>query len=301
MLNVLITGANGMLGSCLANVLKSSCQTYLTGRQSDCLLGLSWNYYSKDLYDSSYDDVIDWSKPDVIIHCAAITDVNYCEKHPQDAFLINSLSVQKLLFSSPNSRLVLISSDAVYGDERMSASTSKLKPQTAYGLSKLKAERYLLKSNNTNSMVMRTTILGSKSRPPYSGFVDWLVGSLLNQKKVSLYDDNFFTPISIWDLSNEIRECLCAELTGIWNVSGSEPCSKFLFGYKLALSLGLDTTLISADQLSRRISDVPRCLDQTMSCLDYVAVTGRSLPGIDATIQSIQDHLGIFNGEFKSN
>ena len=294
-MNILITGANGMLGSCLSTVLGDLGSLYLTSSSETSLVSSSQNYFQKDLLDADYHDLINWSTPDIIIHCAAITDLSYCEKNPNVAFSVNSDSLAKLLVLCPNSQIIFISSDAIYGDHCLSSIHSSPSPTTIYGLTKLKAEEFLTSSNNDNYAVVRTTIVGPHMYRECTSFVGWLLKSLRNSQSISLYSDNYFSPISIWDLASEIRFILLNKIKGIWNISGSESCSKFEFGSKLATQLGYDLALISEGFLGDHTATVPRCLDQTLSCAEYINEIGRSLPGTDATIMSISDHLNFSN------
>ena len=79
---ILITGASGMLGAYLVKKWQHSFDIYATGR-----FPFKENYAKKylrfDLASESYDKLLEWSKPDIIVHCAAITNLDYCENHPQ--------------------------------------------------------------------------------------------------------------------------------------------------------------------------------------------------------------------------
>ena len=95
MSRVLITGANGMLGSCIASILKHKHEVYLTGRQQESIEHKECVYKPKDLKDEDYTDLITWAQPDYVVHCAAITDVRFCQENPSEAYLVNSESVRK--------------------------------------------------------------------------------------------------------------------------------------------------------------------------------------------------------------
>ena len=85
MKRILITGANGMLGTALFDELKNRHNLFLTGTQNQSVVKFH-NYLKFDLSSQSYKELIDWSKPDIVIHCAAIVDGTLCEKKPQLAF-----------------------------------------------------------------------------------------------------------------------------------------------------------------------------------------------------------------------
>ena len=84
-----------MLGFSLSKDLEKDFEVYSTGNSY-------FNYqierYLKfDLLSSSYKQLIDWSRPDIIIHCAALTDGNFCEKNPEEAYKVNGLSMKKII------------------------------------------------------------------------------------------------------------------------------------------------------------------------------------------------------------
>ena len=87
MKNILITGVSGMLGSSLAVELSKKHNVFGTGNSE---MSLPINYKTFDLSNESYKEIIDWSKPELIIHCAALTNGNDCQKNVLDAFNIMS-------------------------------------------------------------------------------------------------------------------------------------------------------------------------------------------------------------------
>ena len=112
MKRILITGASGMLGSNLALALSKKHKVFGNGGSK---ILLPFDYRVFDLSDKSYKKLIDWSKPDLIIHCAAITDVNYCQQNSLDAYTINGFSMEKLISSTDkNVKIIYISTDAVF-------------------------------------------------------------------------------------------------------------------------------------------------------------------------------------------
>ena len=83
-----------MLGASLSAILSKNHSVYCSGNSTVSFLE---NYMSFDLANYSYKKLISWSKPEIIVHCAALTDGNYCDKNINEAFEINSFC---LLYTS---------------------------------------------------------------------------------------------------------------------------------------------------------------------------------------------------------
>ena len=105
-----------MLGSSLAiELCKEKYKVFGTGFSK---ISLPIDYKVFDLKTDSYKTLIEWSNPEIIIHCAALTDGNYCENNFKDAFNINSFSVKKLIENSKdNVKIIYISTDAVFSSK----------------------------------------------------------------------------------------------------------------------------------------------------------------------------------------
>ena len=94
MMRILLTGADGMLASNIIQSWNENVDLYLTGNRSNSV-HFNRKYMKFDLMRDNYADLLNWSKPDIIVHCAAITQVDYCENNFINANLVNSISCKK--------------------------------------------------------------------------------------------------------------------------------------------------------------------------------------------------------------
>ena len=83
MKRVLITGASGMLGANLVKLWSNKYNIFATSR-SNFSDNAAKNYKIFDLKSEKYEELIEWAKPDIIVHCAAITNVDYCEENKDE-------------------------------------------------------------------------------------------------------------------------------------------------------------------------------------------------------------------------
>jgi len=279
-----------MLGASLVEDLSKDFNVYATAKNNFDKNVLK-KFMKFDLREDSYEKLLNWSKPDIVIHCAAITNVDYCELNREEAFLINSESIRKFLNYKNKYKIIFISSEAVFADNINLAEESELiMPQNIYGLSKKKGERYL-EDYSEDYLVIRTTIIGKNLNNSKTSFMEWIINSLKSNIKIKLFDDVIFNPISIWSLCTEIRWTIKNDLRGIFHISGKDQISKYDFGLKLCKVFGFDENLIIKSSIDEFSFKAKRSRDQTLNCSKYEMFTKRNLPGIEYLITEISQNF----------
>tara|TARA_Y100000816_G_scaffold236085_1_gene181865 strand:- start:2467 stop:3363 length:897 start_codon:yes stop_codon:yes gene_type:complete len=286
---ILITGASGMLGSTLVDLWKKHFDIYSTQRHN-FNNNPSNNSFYFDLLNNNYDKLLKWSEPDIIVHCAAITDVDFCEKNFELAKKVNGESVKKLLSKNSHARLIFISSDSVFSDEvSMPIEKHKPDPINAYGMSKYIGEKHIKDAGKPHVSV-RTTIVGKNINSSKVSLVEWIINSVKNKKEITLFEDALFSPITIWHLANELKWIIENDVFGIYHISGNGIISKYEFGYRICKGLGLDTSLIRKGSIDDISFNAKRSKDQTLDCSHYSKIFGRVLPNMDETLDIIIKH-----------
>ena len=169
-MRILVTGVSGMLGSSLALELSRKHKIFGTGN-SEMLLPIDYRVF--DLANESYKELIDWSQPELIIHCAALTNGNYCQNNPLEALNINGCTTKKLLDATEGFvKIIYISTDAVFSSRlHMAKEIDSPSPENIYGKSKELGEFFLLNSNR-DYLILRTTIVGLNVYRDKKGFVE---------------------------------------------------------------------------------------------------------------------------------
>ena len=291
MKNILITGGSGMFGATLAHTFKDEFNVYSTG--NSYFNEQPENYVKFNLSSNSYDELINWSKPDVIIHCGALTNGNYCEENSNDAFNINGISVQKFLKATNNSvKIIYISTDAVFPSYIHLANEEHcVSPENVYGKSKELGEFFLKTSINRSYTVIRTTIVGLNLNTNKTGFAEWIINTANENKELGLFTDVLFTPISIWDLANEIEFLIKTDNINSESLHiAGELCTKFDFGNRLLDKLNISTKTLSKSLISSFKGRAKRSNDQSLDSSYYIEKYQRELVSLDQTILKLKEH-----------
>ena len=287
MKRILITGASGMLGAMLVEKFKNEYNVFATGNS---FFDKQHSQYMKfDLSSESYIKLFNWSSPDIIIHCGALTNGNYCEENPKKAFLINGYSMNKIVkHSKKNAKIIYVSTDAVFpSNTHMASEVESTSPESIYGKSKELGEKLLI-SSNKNYYIVRTTIVGKNINKSKQSFVDWIIKSSKTNDKITLFDDVIFTPISVYDLAIELDFLIKSDIQkGIYHISGKTILTKYHFAKKLLDSMNYSSKNILKGKISNFTTRAKRSNDQTLNCTFYMDKTKRDLPDIDRTINSI--------------
>lgn len=242
--------------------------------------------------------VITRIQPKVVIHTAALTNVDTCEVHPDIARHVNvdlAANVAKIC-ADEGVQLVHISTDHLYaGDVSFLDEKEPVRPLNVYGRTKAEAELKVLEFHPA-SLVIRTNFYGWGTLYRKS-FSDFIVESLRGGKQIELYQDVFYTPILIEDLVRSIHQLLDKNSHGIINLVGDDRLSKYDFGVKLANCFGLDSDLIVPGCLSRKPQQVKRPYDMSLSNAKARQLLGKRLEGVEEQMPKLlkQEQTGLKN------
>ena len=245
MLSIIITGANGMLGSSLCRLYHNKHAVYALHRDKVSLSSCAADY-SLDLMDSNeLDSRFSQIKPDLVIHCAGQISMDVCERDPLLAYETNVTITENIAQACSNkTKLVYISSDQVYGktDDYYETNTN-LKFLNQYGNTKLQGEKKV-QELCTDYIIVRTNIFGWNVKPGKISSAEWIYHSLKKGKEITLFTDYTFSPVYVGYLGEIVIQLVEKAFTGIINVGSPNPCSKYDFGITLAEECNIDSSPI---------------------------------------------------------
>lgn len=271
---LLVTGGSGLLGSTVATMWADRYEvatTYLS-REVD-FPGVDCRQV--DLTDDDQVASLRRFDPDAVVHCAALTDVDRCEREPRLAEACNLGMAERVarLANDADARLVHISTDAVFdGTGRNYAIDDAPDPVNVYARTKLRAESAVREACE-DSAVVRTSIYGWNVTNGQS-LAEWMLSKLRNRETVPAFEDAYFTPMYTRDLATCLFELAENDVTGTLHVAGSERCSKLEFAHAIADIFELDDQYITPSSIedvdfdARRPKDLSLSVERTRDRLD---------------------------------
>lgn len=246
MKKILITGGSGLLGG---NLAKIACERFEThaAYYGHPIKIKNCNTFSLDIKNpDAARQMVTKINPELIVHTAALTNVDYCEDHQKDAWDLNVEGTRNMAKAAGevDAKFIYISTDSVFdGKKGMYTEEDTPNPLNYYAKTKLEGEK-LLSQFDLNFTIIRTCIYGWNTQEKFS-LAEWVINELQNKKKVAMFKDIFFAPILVNNLSEAIFEVAKLDLRGVLNVAGVERCNKFQFGRKIADVFDMDNTYIT--------------------------------------------------------
>lgn len=285
-----ITGAGGLLGSALLAVAKGHEVYSLYGQHPPS----SGTPIRLDLTDK--DQVAEALKkiePDAVIHAAALTDVDRCERDRDLAKAINYDATRIIAESARElgAYLIYISTDYVFdGGKGMYSEEDVPSPINFYGQTKLMGEQAVRELLSDYLIVRTSVIYGSNPSSGKVNFALWLLNSLRAGKTVKVAVNQFVSPTLNTNLAEMITECLERRVKGVLHLSGASRVSRLEFALELCRTWSLNPSLISAVDMSEMNWYAPRPRDSSLDVAKASSIlTKRPAPVKDSLYRLKQE------------
>ncbi|GFP27182.1 dTDP-4-dehydrorhamnose reductase [Candidatus Hakubella thermalkaliphila] len=220
-MKILITGSAGQLGKELLRILPERHQVIGYGRDMDVTD-----------YAQVVAKVAD-ARPDLIIHCAALTNVDFCETNPEVNYRVNTLGTENVALAAQKlqASLVYISTDYVFDGEKGSPylEYDLPRPLNHYGLAKLAGER-IIQSLLDHYFIVRTSWLYNKEG---KNFVSAMLRLAKEKDELRVVNDQIGTPTYAPDLAQCISKLIETDYYGIYHASNEGSCSWYDFAREI--------------------------------------------------------------------
>ncbi len=246
-MKVLVTGANGQLGT-------EICKCLENGKTELGKISLEYNNCTVlktdvDTLDiTNLEQVMDYinkNTPDVIISCAAYTNVDGCENNFDDAFKVNAIGARNLAMAAQNvnASLVHVSTDYVFSGQIALAPVSECEmpePKSAYGKTKLLGENYAQQFCSKTFIVRTAWLYGYVG----NNFVKTMLRVGAEKGSLTVVNDQIGNPTNAADLAHHILKLAVTNEFGIYHCTGNGVCSWYDFATEIIRLSGIKADVL---------------------------------------------------------
>lgn len=297
----MITGSNGLLGQKLVKLFleKPGYEVHALSRGPNRLDDKKgYLYYDIDLLDNDkLTTVLTQILPDVIIHTAAMTNVDACELQQEDCDRMNIEVVANILAycDKKDTYLVHLSTDFIFDGEKGSIYKEEdiANPVNYYGLSKWKSELMIQESNVPHAILRTILVYGLVDGNDRSNIVLWVKNSLEANKEIRVVTDQLRMPTYAEDLAEACWLAVESEAKGVFNVSSNELMSIYEIALAVADAFALDKKLIHPVVTSALSLPAKRPLSTGFDL-------NKSIAEINLPSHSFTDRLQVFKNQLNS-
>ncbi len=244
----LVTGSNGLVGSRVCAMLHQGGHEVLGLGRGARRMGGDYAYASVDLtHEAEVAAALASAAPEVVIHCAAMTEVDACEKDPEAAYAGNVTAAAAVARGArkAGAHLVHVSTDYVFDGEAGPYDEAAVpNPRGVYSVTKHMGEQ-ASRVLAPGCAIARTAVV--YGWPPVEGrlnFGAWLVTALEKGQQVRLFEDQMVSPSFADNVAAMLVELGTRRLGGVWNTCGGTVIDRVGFGRALCEVFGFDARLI---------------------------------------------------------
>lgn len=291
-MTVLVLGAGGLLGSAVVRASLDSSRTVI-GTYHSTQPSFDIPLARHDIRNTAkFESLLGEHRPDTVVNCAALTDVDGCETQPETAKEINGTAPGELATICANQDIpfVHVSTDYIFNGEANTPYEADAKPNPIqeYGISKLKGEKRVQAVDGETIIVRLSFVYGVRGdTEKLVGFPKWVRDTLGEGDEVPLFVDQHITPSRAGQAAETILELLDAEVDGLFHVASRSCVTPYEFGQQIATVQTADKTLLTESYQA----DVSRAAARpTYTCLDVSTVEDvldRPQPTIEKDLEAI--------------
>lgn len=244
-MKILITGANGQLGSELRRCFAAGASRL--GPLPAKLRHATVIATDVDTLDiTNRHEVAAFVRhhaPDAIISCAAYTNVDGCETDPQGAFAVNAVGARNLAMAAEevDAKLCHVSTDYVFdgGAKAPVGEYEQPAPRSVYGKTKLLGEEYVRQMCSHSFIVRTAWLYGAEG----NNFVKTMLRLAREKGGATVVNDQFGNPTNAADLAHTILQLLVTKEYGVYHCTGNGVCSWYEFACEIIRLSGLSAVI----------------------------------------------------------
>lgn len=298
-MKVLITGAGGLLGAYLVEHFRKSHEVIAFGRRA-VPYAENITSYGIDLVSEAdrAGQILFAQEPDWVIHCAAMTDLNECERRKKDAQLNNAYATDRLSLATSDlgCNFLYISTDNIYPGREGGRykETDSVYTLNEYALSKCEGEDCATanyeESRKGQLLIVRESHYGWNA---HNGQKPSLAESVINTLKRgdtwTGWSNIFFSPIYCGTLCVILEQMMLDNMSGVFNIGCQERVSKYKFAHSVAEVWGLPFN-VHPTLYSPKLGEASRPLDVSLDC-NKAYSAGYGMPNLYNDLVAMHDDL----------
>lgn len=279
MTRILVTGVSGLLGINLAHELMRDFD--VVGMDRGKLMNAPFKIWKADLLDAGVlDAVLDSVRPDWVINCAALANLEDCENNSSLARTLNTDLPGQMAKACKfrDISFAHISTDAVFDGTKEGFYTENDAPNPlgVYSQTKLDGE-YAVMNENNNAMIARVNFYGWSLSGKRS-LAEFFHHNLANHKSVSGFTDVTFCPMYVNHTVRTLAKMFEKKLSGVYHLVGTQPMSKYQFGVEIARKFCLNENDIQPKSINSSNLTARRSHNLALSTHRLSTDLGESLP-----------------------
>jgi dTDP-4-dehydrorhamnose reductase len=292
---IFITGGTGFVGGHLLAQIPPEWEAFASFRSQKYPFP-HVNWIQLELTDfARLEKLLSELQPDVILHAAALANLDQVATNPATGNLVNVQLTQRLadFAEQRRIRIIFISSDMVFdGTQGGYRETDLPHPLNEYGQNKLAAENWL-QNHCSNYVIARSSLVYGVSRTDSHSFAEEMLRRWKRQEPVTLFYDQYRSPILVDNLARALLELAELDYSGIVHLGGAERVSRLDFGMLFAKILSIRTDLIRSTSMYNGQSAVQRPADTSFVITRAQEILKTEFLDCRAGIQFWLDHYSI--------
>ena len=272
---VWVTGAGGLIGNQIVQRAPSWAPEFNTIPLTRRELDLTDFAEVKRLFNQQ--------RPQLVIHCAAMSKSPACQAQPKLAHLTNVEATQHLAELAAEIPFLFFSTDLVFdGKKGNYVETDEPNPLSVYAETKVAAEKLVLR--NPKHIVLRTSLNAGKSESRDRAFNEEMLKAVKDGKTINLFEDEYRSPIAAEVTARAVWELVGKQIGGIFHLGGAERLSRFEIGKLLEKVLPELQGKIKPGSL-KEYQGAPRHPDTSLNCAKLQKLLSFPLPAFSQWLQ----------------
>ncbi|MGB1003278.1 MAG: SDR family oxidoreductase [Salibacteraceae bacterium] len=296
---VLVTGSNGFIGSLIVNHLlnQTNVQVFGTSRGRNRNEQLNPKFYlNLNLLDLlGLNSCLENIRPNIVVHCAAISQVDLCEKNQELCRNVN-IEATKIISNYCKkfyAKIVFLSTDFVFnGSNKWEDEESQPNPQSIYAKSKYECEKFIQCTNSNWVIIRPVLVYGFSPVAARPNIFSWVYNSVVSGIQINVVDDQMRTPTFVGDVIRLVALSINSHQIGVYNLGGENVISVFEFAMEIERQLRIDHKFVvptkSAHTLGGELRPINSCFKNLKVKRDFNLCPIGIIEGVAKSIKMIK-------------